>query len=133
MEKGRYFRVRIVFLEPDKIDKNFLDQYSQELESDEIYLGTRLNPTRIKNSAAINSLNLAHQYINLAKTQLSSEFGQVSFLLREYHSNDDYLNAIVEIDSRKLMNFVESQPYQLRQPQKIENPFFRRIRNVSFG
>ena len=131
MEKGRYFRVKVAFLEPEKIDHSFIKQYGQEIDSDEIYLGIRLNPTRLKNSAAINSLELAHQYINIAKTQLISDFGQVSFLLREYSSNDDYVNSIVEIDSRTLMNFVQSQPYKLRQPQKIENPFFKGFKSHS--
>lgn len=59
MDNGRYFRINIIFLEPQKLPADFKKLYGQELKNDGIYLGIRANPTAKNQSAAIESVALA--------------------------------------------------------------------------
>lgn len=108
MDIGRFYRINIKFLEPQKLSQEFKNEFQEDLDRNAIYLGIRCKPTSYSGSVAINSLELAHQCVNLAKEHLIEEYGKIDCNLREFPCVAGYMKSIVDTDTRTLMNHIEN-------------------------
>ena len=105
MEK--FYRIKVSFQEPDRLSDSFKSQFKKELASNTIYLGIRFNPTNFNRSAAINSQELAYRCIELFENT-SSDYGRVVCYVKEYPCYSDFMQTIIDADSRTLMNYIEN-------------------------
>lgn len=102
----KFYRIKISFIEPDKLSDGIKSQLRRELADYSVYLGIRFNPTTFNRSAAINSLELVHQCRDFAK-QAFSEYGQVDFKVRSYPCTDEFMKSIIESDTRLLIQHMK--------------------------
>lgn len=107
MEGGIFYRINIKFLELSKLSPGFITRYQREIETNSIYLGTRFNPTSFNRSAAINSLELANQFIILANEFLKDDYGKVDCNLCELLYSTNYMKSIIDTDTRTLMAITQ--------------------------
>ena len=114
VENGKFYRVNIKFLEPEKLSKAFIDRFHREVESNSIYLGIRFNPTNFNRSASINSLELAQQCIELAKEYLVADYGKVEGHIREFPCTSEFMESIIDTDTRTLMNYIQNDDFLSR-------------------
>lgn len=101
-----FYRINISFLEPEHLSEGFKSQFRKELASDSIYLGIRFNPTTLKRSTAINSLELAYQCMEFAKETLK-DYGSVICSAKSYQYTTDFMQSIIDTDSRMLINHMQ--------------------------
>ena len=130
MDSQKYCRINIAFLEPKKLSSAFVKYHQQDLQADALYLGLRFNPTSLRKSAAINSVELAFQYMAMAKHELRKHYGEVDFFVCEFHAPNDYMRSIIDTDSRTLASFLQQHLYENR-PRAVPRPSMaQKIRNT---
>jgi hypothetical protein len=98
-----------------------------------MYLGLRLNPTTEKQGAAINSLELGYQYMELAKEALVDHYGDVDLFLHQFYCPNEYMASIVDTDSRTLANFLHGHPIKPRSTSPEKTGIVDKIRDVFKG
>ena len=108
MNNGHFYRINIKFLEPGKLSQDFRTEFQNELDRNAIYLGTRCKPTNYSGSVAINSLELAHECISLAKERFLDEYGEIACYLREFSCATGYMKSMIDADTRTLMNHIQN-------------------------
>lgn len=111
MEDEKLYRINIKFLEPDRLSQSFRSRFKKEIENNTIYLGIRFNPTNFNRSAAINSSQLAHQCMSLAKEYLFDDFGEIECHVHDFPCSTDYMKSIMENDTRTLMNYTQDEGF----------------------
>jgi len=111
MENGKFYRINIKFLEPNKLSQAFKLRFQRELDYNSIYLGIRFNPTNYNRSAAINSLQLANRCIIMANQFLVNDYGKVDCNLRELQYSTDIMQSIIDTDTRTLMNYIQDEGF----------------------
>ncbi len=132
MDGGLFYRINIKFSEPNRLSENFRSRFQRELDNNSIYLGVRFNPTNYNRSAAINSLELANEYLILANEFLIDEYGEVDCCLRELQYSTDFMKSIIDTETRTLMNFAQN--INLASKVTRDNPaFLEKIRNTVAG
>lgn len=105
MEK--FYRIKVSFQEPARLSAGFKAQFKKELANNTLYLGIRFNPAAFERSAAINSLDLAYQCIEYFENT-ASDYGRVVCYVKEYPCYSDFMQTIIDADSRILLNYVEN-------------------------
>lgn len=123
----RFYRINIKFLEPDKLSLGFRTRFQNELNSDAIYLGIRFKPTNYTGSAAINSLELAHQCMDLAKQWLLDDYGKIDCTLREFPCSSNFMQSIIDADTRTLMNYIQDKKFT----SQANGASLPQVRNIS--
>ncbi len=118
MENAHYFRINIEFLEPDKLTSEFFKVHQKELRDHEIYLGIRANPALKNQSAAINSIELAYQYMEHAKEELYEKYGRVNLFPKDFNCPTEYMASIVDIDSRTIAQYLHDHPAPHKRKKK---------------
>lgn len=108
MDNGRFYRINIIFLEPSNLSQDFRTEFQNELDRNAIYLGIRCKPTNYSGSVAINSLELAHECISLAKERFLDEYGEIACHLREFSCATSYMKSMIDTDTRTLMNYIQN-------------------------
>ena len=108
MEK--FYRIKVSFQEPDRLSESFKSQFKKELASNTLYLGIRFNPTNFNRSAAINSQELAYRCIELFENT-STDYGRVVCYVKEYPCYSDFMQTIIDADSRTLMSYIENSEF----------------------
>ena len=111
MGNGKFYRINIKFLEPNKLSQAFKSRFQRELENNSIYLGIRFNPTNFNRSAAINSQQLAHQCMVLAEEFLNKDYGEIDCKIREFPCSTDFMQSIIDTDTRTLMNYTQDEDF----------------------
>lgn len=127
MDIGRFYRINITFLEPHKLSQEFQSEFQDELDRNAIYLGIRCKPTNYSGSVAINSLELAHRCISLAKECLYHEYGEIDCHLREFPCAAGYMKSIVDTDTRRLMSYIQDMNYI----SEVNKAFVEKVRSMS--
>ena len=128
MDKGLFYRVNVVFAEPERLDRAFRQKYQRQLDNNSLYLGIRFNPTSQNQSAVINSIELANEYMSLAKEVLTEEYGHVGLFLNQFQYSNDYMKSIIDTDSRILANRIENYEFKANPSlvMRIANSLFKR-------
>lgn len=103
----KFYRINISFTEPEQLSDGLKSQLRRELANNGVYLGIRVNPTTLKRSAAINSLELAHLCMEFAKQALK-DYGQVVCTAQSYSCTDIFMKSIIDTDSRMLINHLNN-------------------------
>jgi len=114
-----FYRIKISFLEPEYLTEGFKSQFRKELASDNLYLGIRFNPTTLKRSTAINSLELAYQCMEYAKEALK-DYGSVICSAKSYQYSTDFMQSIINTDSRMLVNHMQRSGFAYSDKSYIE-------------
>jgi len=127
MDIGRFYRISITFLQPKKLSPGFRAEFQDDLARKAIYLGKRCKPTDYSGSVAINSLELAHQCINLAKAYLFDEYGEIECQLREFPCVAGYMQSIVDTDTRTLMNHIQNTDFT----SGANKTFLKKVRSMA--
>ena len=104
---GKFYRIKVSFLQQDRLTVAFKSQFKKELATNTLYLGIRFNPASFNRSAAINSLELAYQCIELFENT-PSDYGRVVCYVKEYPCYSDFMQTIIDADTRTLMNYIEN-------------------------
>lgn len=86
---------------------DFKAQFKKELANNTLYLGIRFNPTAFERSAAINSLELAYQCIEFFENT-PDDNGRVVCYVKEYPCYSEFMQTIIDADSRVLRNYIEN-------------------------
>lgn len=107
---GKFYRIKVSFLQPDRLSAAFKSQFKKELVTNTLYLGIRFNPASFNRSAAINSLELAYQCIELFENT-PSDFGRVACYVKEYPCYSDFMQTIIDADSRALLNYIDNSEF----------------------
>lgn len=111
MDNGKFYRINIKFLEPNRLSPAFKSRFKNELDNNAIYLGIRFNPTNFNRSAAINSLELAHQCMRLAKDFLLDDYGKIDCQVREFPCATEFMKSIIDTDTRTLLNYTQDETF----------------------
>lgn len=114
MEDGKFYRINIKFLEPNKLSSGFLARYQREVETNSIYLGIRFNPTNFNRSAAINSRQIAFQCMSLVPEYLLYDYGDVDCNIREFPCSTEFMQSIIDTDTRTLMSYTQDKNFTSR-------------------
>ncbi|MFW2373357.1 MAG: hypothetical protein ACN4GM_09575 [Gammaproteobacteria bacterium] len=127
MDIGRFYRINIKFLEPDKLSQDFRSEFQDELDRNAIYLGVRHTPTNYNGSVAINSLELANQCVILAKECLLDEYGKIECYIREFPCVAGYMKSIIDTDTRTLMNHIQNTNFT----SKANKTLLQKVRSMT--
>jgi len=109
----KFYRIKISYQEPDRLSAAIKSQFKHELANNTLYLGIRFNPTNFNRSAAINSLELAYQFVELFENT-ATEYGRVVCYVKEYACYNDFMKTIIDTDSRTLIKYIESSGFKFR-------------------
>ena len=107
MEKNSYYRVGIKIEDPSRLSKYFLDQHSEDINKNRLYLGIRFNLVPEKQAASIGSMDLALKYIALTKELLAEELGEVNFYMTTHFYSNALQRSIIETDTAMLQSNIE--------------------------
>jgi len=118
----KFYRIKVSFQDPDSLSAGFKSQYKQELASNTLYLGIRFNPTTFDHSAAINTLELAYQCIELFENT-PNDYGRVVCYVKEYPCYSDFMQTIIDADSRTLMNYIQNSDFNYQDTKIIIQNF----------
>lgn len=107
MEMSSFYRVGIQIINPSKLGKNLQELYFSQFSDYKLFLGVRFNLALEKQSAAINSMDLANRYIESAKRVLARDVGEVKFYVSTHQYSGDQLKSIIDTDSALLLSNIE--------------------------
>lgn len=109
----KFCRIKISLQEPAKLSADFKARFKKELATNTLYLGIRFSPTNFNRSAAINSLKLAYQCIELFENNIT-DFGRVICYVKEYPCHNDFMQSIIDADSRTLQNYIQNSDFKYK-------------------
>lgn len=74
----------------DQLSDGLKCQLRRDLAIDHVFLGIRFNPTNMRRSALINSLELADHCIEFAKQALV-DYGEINYRAQVYTYSNDFM------------------------------------------